>query len=405
MSLKIRSILVIVIGSALGLSLSLGGRLIGGQSSDSAAIPELLAEVMERVREDYVEQVSDQELLEGAIRGMVGALDPHSQFLDSDEYEDIRISTTGNYSGVGLEVSLENNAVTVVSPFADTPAERAGILSGDTIISIDDYPVNPERLSDAIARMRGKAGSQVSLAIARDSEEEILNFRLTRAFVKVASVRHELMDDGFAYARVSQFSETTTRDLRKAIEKMRDENGDQLAGLVLDLRNNPGGILDSAVSVSDLFLDNGVIVTANGRGQDAKFAHTARTGDVMRGASIVVIVNEGSASASEIVAAALQENDRATVVGVTTFGKGSVQTVMPLSSGNAIKLTTSRYFTPSGESIHEKGIQPDFVIPAGEDALSASVVLSGSPSTEKDQQFARAVELLRQPYIVNSKAP
>jgi len=405
MSLKVRSILVLIVGGVLGVSLSLGGGLLATRPQFAHPLPlsegELLAEVMERVKRDYVDPVDDRELVEAAIRGMVAALDPHSQFLDADEYEEIRISTTGNYSGVGIEVSLDAGAVTVVAPFDDTPAARAGILPGDIIVSINGFDVHSERLSEAIARMRGKPGSTVDLLIVRDELDEPLNFRLTRAYVKMVSVRHQLLSERFGYARVSQFSETTARDLRKAVRAMNRENDQRIDGLVLDLRNNPGGVLDSAVDVSDLFLEDGIIVSANGRGADAAFTHAARRGDILKGARLVVLVNEGSASASEIVAGALQDNNRATLVGTATFGKGTVQTVMPLSNGDAIKLTTAHYFTPSGVSIHETGIQPDFVITVDEEA----VAVAKSPSPDADAQLGRAVELLRTPYIMHSKAP
>lgn len=409
MSLKVRGILVLIVGVTLGTSLSLGSGLLSTDSFAARSLPisegELLAEVMERVKQDYVDTVDDRQLVEAAIRGMVTALDSHSQFLDAEEYEAIRISTTGNYSGVGIEVSLEDGAVKVVAPLDDTPAERAGILPGDTIVSINGHDVHADRLSDSITRMRGKPGSQVELLIVRGEGDEVLNFRLTRAYVKVVSVRHELLRDGFGYVRISQFSETTARDVRKAVRAMNRKIEARLSGLVIDLRNNPGGVLDAAVDVSDLFLEDGVIVSANGRGADATFTHSARRGDIMKGARIVVLVNEGSASASEIVAGALQDNRRATIVGTSTFGKGTVQTVMPLSNGDAIKLTTAHYFTPSGTSIHETGIAPDFIITIDSKASPIRARLSNELQLNKDAQLTRAVELLQTPNIMHSKAP
>ena len=374
MSLRARSVLVLVIGTALGLSLSVGGGVLAERGTDAEdTLPwedaRLLAEVLQRVKRDYVEQVDDHELIEAAIRGMVADLDPHSAFLDSEEYQEIRISTTGNYSGVGLEVSLEDEEdgqtqrVRVIAPIEGTPAARAGIRPGDAIISIDGMPVDPANLADTVNRMRGEPGTQVRITVERDGLEEPLSFTLVRDHVLVRSVKHEMLEPGYGYVRITHFSETTGSDLNTALAGLQDAAGESgLRGLVLDLRNNPGGVLDSAVDVSDAFLDSGVIVTADGRVSEARFRMDARSGDLLRGAELVVLVNGGSASASEIVAGALQDNHRATLVGTPTFGKGSVQTVMPLSEGRAIKLTTSKYYTPSGTSIHDRGIKPDINI-------------------------------------------
>lgn len=322
----------------------------------------LLAEVLERIREQYVEPISDEELIEAAIRGLISDLDPHSAFLNPQQFDEIRISTTGEYSGVGIEVALEEGMVRVVTPIEDGPAERAGILAGDTIIAVDDVPVDVENLNDAIERMRGKPGSMVKLTMARSKALQPLQFTLARANVQVHSVKQELLEQGLGYVRISQFSETTTRDLQKAIAALKRRNRGQLQGLILDLRNNPGGVLEAAIGVSDVFLEEGLIMSADGRTEDARFRMDAQPGDDLDGAPIVVLVNGGSASASEIVAGALKDHHRATIVGRQTYGKGSVQTVMPLSGGRAIKLTTSRYFTPSGASIHKTGITPDVVL-------------------------------------------
>ncbi len=322
----------------------------------------LLAEVLEHVRKEYVDKISDQELIEAAIRGMIADLDAHSAFLDPQEFDEIRISTTGEYSGVGIEVALENGVVKVINPIEGTPAEKAGVLAGDTILAVDDVPVNVENLNDTIDRMRGKAGTSVKISIARADVEDPLEFTLSRAAVQVHSVRNQLLDGGVGYVRISHFSETTTSDLERSLATLKKKNGAPLNGLVLDLRNNPGGLLEAAVGVSDVFLESGVIVTANGRAADARFEMDARPGDALEGAPMVLLVNGGSASASEIVAGALQDHRRATLVGRQTYGKGSVQTVLPLSDGHAIKLTTSKYFTPSGASIHEKGIKPDVIV-------------------------------------------
>ncbi len=411
MSLKVRSILVLVVGTVLGLTISLGGGVLAERQvkrpPDSLPLDEarLLAEVLERVRRDYVEVVDDRQLIESAIRGMIADLDPHSQFLDPREYEEIRISTTGNYSGVGLDVSLDDGLVTVVAPIDGTPAERAGILPGDVVISIDDLPVQEGNLSDTIGRMRGEAGTQVSLDVLRDGTDNPLHFALVRAQIKVNSVRSQLLERDYGYLKVTHFSETTPRDLHRAITRLKREASAPLRGLVLDLRNNPGGVLDAAVDVADAFLERGLVVTGNGRIRDARFERYARPGDVLDGAELVVLVNAGSASASEIVAGALRDNGRALVVGTRTFGKGSVQTVMPLSDGRAIKLTTSKYYTPAGASIHDRGIEPDVPVAM---APGLTRIFRGPGSGVEmvdDNQLQEALRLLGYRPIMQSKAP
>jgi carboxyl-terminal processing protease len=345
----------------------------------------LLAEVLEHVRREYVENISDQELIEAAIRGLIADLDPHSAFLDPEQFDEIRISTTGEYSGVGIEVVLENGVVKVISPIEDTPAFRAGVLAGDRILAVDDVPVNSESLNDTIDRMRGRVGTAVKITVARSPDPKPLEFMLSRASVQVHSVTQQMLEPGLGYVKISHFSETTTPDLEAAIAKLKKASAGKLRGLVLDLRNNPGGVLEAAIGVSDVFLDGGLIVTANGRAPDARFSVDAKPGDELDGAPLIVLVNSGSASASEIVAGALQDHSRARLVGSQTYGKGSVQTVMALSDGHAIKLTTSRYFTPSGASIHERGIKPDVVIEDAKDgddrALHAALDLIRNPGT------------------------
>lgn len=405
MSLKTRAILVVVIGLIMGLSLSLGGGLLSSPRSpdpDELAWEQarLFAEVMERVKRDYVEPVDDSVLLESAIRGMVSDLDAHSQYLDADEYRDIRISTTGSYTGVGLEVGEIDGVVRVVTPIAGSPAARSGIRSGDQIVAVDGFSVELERMHETIGRMRGRAGSQVTLTVLRD--EEAIEYEMRRAIVRVASVHHELMNPSYGYVRLSQFNETTARELGRAIDTLQDENNGMLDGVILDLRNNPGGVLDSAVDVSDLFLDSGVIVTADGRTADARFARSAHRGDVLDGAEMIVLVNNGSASASEIVAGALQDHGRALIVGTETFGKGLVQTVMPLSKGRAIKLTTSRYYTPSGDSIHNTGIAPDVYV---EDTPGfPDLSLTGEVNREQDTQLLEALDRLQRRGVMHSNA-
>lgn len=404
MSLKVRAVLVIVIGTVMGFSLAIGGGLLSEPkplSQQELALEQaaLLAEVMERVKRDYVEDVDDRDLLEAAIRGMVGDLDPHSEYLDANEYRDIRISTTGSYTGVGVEISEAGGEVMVVTPISGSPAARSGIRSGDRIVAIDGTRIEPGNLRETLSRMRGHPGSRIEIVVERG--EELISHNMRREVVRVASVSHQLLGPAYGYIRLSQFSETTSREVSRAIDAMQDENGSLLSGLVLDLRNNPGGVLDAAVDVSDLFLNKGIIVTADGRTEDARFRREAHRGDILDGADIVVLVNEGSASAAEIVAGALQDHGRALILGTGTFGKGLVQTVMPLSKGRAIKLTTSRYFTPSGDSIHETGITPDVYV----EDLSGfpDMSLNGFVDRENDLQLAEALDRLARRNVMHSK--
>lgn len=368
-----RFVFILAVGVVFGMGMSVGRSVQAERDVEveprqptlERVVPwrdaRLLAEVLERVREQYVDRISDEELIDAAIRGLVADLDPHSAYLDPQEFDEIRISTTGEYSGVGIEVALEEGVVRVVNPIEEGPAARAGILPGDTIVAVDDIEVDVKNLNDAIDRMRGKPGTTVKMTLARAQVAEPLHFTLARASVQVHSVKKKLFE-GVGYVRISQFSETTTPDLEKAIAALSVQNNGELKGLILDLRNNPGGVLEAAVGVSDVFLNEGVIVSANGRTADARFEMDAQPGDELHGAPLIVLVNGGSASASEIVAGALKDHQRATIVGRQTYGKGSVQTVMPLSDGHAIKLTTSRYFTPSGASIHKTGITPDVIV-------------------------------------------
>jgi len=412
MSLKTRGILVVVIGTILGVSLSVGGRVLAER--ERPATRELtweqarfLAEVMERVKRDYVEPVDDAELLENAIRGMVGDLDRHSEFLDATEYQNIRVSTSGHYSGVGLEISQTDDSIFVIAPIDGTPAQRAGVEAGDEIVEIDGHMVAEDGLNETIERLRGPAGTPVSISIRRESFDDPLDFRLTRQDIRVASVRSELLDQSIGYLRLSQFNDTTPDEARQAIRAMIDEaedlSGASLVGLILDLRNNPGGILDSAVDISDLFLDEGIIVSARGRTPESRFTRVASFGDVLDGAAVVVLVNGGSASASEIVAGALQDHHRATIVGTRTFGKGLVQTVTPLSRGRAIKLTTSHYFTPSGDSINGTGVSPDVYVQGVRGYPDQN--LNGGLDRENDPQLVEALSLIRNMPVMHSRAP
>lgn len=412
MSLKTRGILVVVIGSILGVSLSLGGASLAGRSEPATKElsweqARLFAEVMERVKRDYVDPIDDAQLLESAVRGMVADLDRHSEYLDATQFQDVRISTSGSYSGVGLEVSTEDGVIVVISPIDGTPAQRAGIESSDVIIEIDGVSVANDGLDQTIDKMRGRAGTPIELTVQRENYDDPLMFNLTRQKIQVASVRHEILQPSFGYLRLSQFNETTADEAGLAIDSMMEEvqasTGNMLTGLILDLRNNPGGLLDSAVAVSDLFLDAGIIVSAEGRTAESRFMREAHEGDVLDGAAIVVLVNGGSASASEIVAGALQDHHRATIVGTTTFGKGLVQTVMPLSKGRAVKLTTSRYFTPSGDSIHETGVEPDIVVEGSRQYPDQN--LRAQIDRETDAQLLEALQQLNNQRVMHSRAP
>ena len=412
---KSRHFVWLALGAAAGLSIGLAGAAApvaaapdAAAADKRAAKPDLpwadahtLADVLERVKHDYVNPVDDHQLLQAAIRGMVSSLDPYSAYLDGDEYDEVKISSSGQYSGVGIEVSMEDDEVVVVSPFEGSPAAVAGIRSGDVIATIDGIAVNTTALSDTIGRMRGKEGTTVKIGILRAGNAEPLQFTLKRSRVELHSVKAELLEPGMAYVRISQFSETTGDDLDAALKDLRKRNGTPLKGLVLDLRNNPGGVLEAAVAVSDEFLNSGVIVTAKGRTPESKFEMDATPGDAMNGAPIVILVNGGSASAAEIVAGALKDNHRAKLMGRTTFGKGSVQTVIPLSGDRAVKLTTSLYYTPSGVSINHRGIAPD--IELERDPKPPGIALPpDAPLLQRDPEVKRALQELKVPTIGGS---
>ena len=362
-----RTLLALVAGVVLGFCGALASGALAERPREAPRAPvaslnwqeaSLFAEVYERIKREYVDDVDDHALMEKAVRGMVAALDPHSAYLDNEEFNEIRLSTMGSYPGVGIEVIAANGVVRVLKSIEGSPAREAGILAGDAIVRIDGTEIGAD-LAGALARMRGSSGSVVHLSIRRDGTPGILEFAVHRAQVEVHSVAWRTLEPGYGYVRITTFSETTPEDLKSAILALKRDNQAGIRGLILDLRNNPGGVLESGVAVADEFLDSGVIVTADGRTPDARFQMDATPGDLIDGAPLVVLVNAGSASASEIVAGALKDHGRALLVGRRTYGKGSVQTVMPLVRGGAVKLTTSRYFTPSGASIHGKGLMPD----------------------------------------------
>ncbi|WP_455376201.1 S41 family peptidase [Kaarinaea lacus] len=367
MNSSLRTTMVLSIGLLLGVSLAIGhGVLAEKEDQDYTPIPlnELrsLTEVFGRIKQDFVEPVTDKTLLENAIRGMLSGLDPHSTYLDAEGYKDLQVGTTGEFGGLGIEVGMEDGFVKVISPIDDTPAQRAGILAGDLIIRLDSKPVKGMTLQQAVNIMRGKVGTDIILTVVREGAEKPIEITITRDTIKVQSVKGRVLEDGYGYVRISQFQSHTGENLAKQIAKIRKESKNNLSGLILDLRNNPGGVLNAAVEVSDAFLENGLIVYTQGRVPDSELKFTATPNELIDGAPMVVLVNGGSASASEIVAGALQDHKRAVIMGSQTFGKGSVQTILPLKNNTALKLTTARYYTPSGRSIQASGIKPDIEI-------------------------------------------
>lgn len=364
MNFSTRNIMLIGLGTVLGVSLTLGqGVLAERENIQQTPLPldelRTFTDVFGKIKSDYVEPVEDSALLENAIRGMLTGLDPHSSYLDPEAYKELRVGTSGEFGGLGIEVGMEDGFVKVISPIDDTPAQRAGIQAGDLIVRIDDTPVKGLSLGDAVKLMRGKPGSKILLTVVREKEGKPLKISITRAVIKVNSVKSRMLEPGFGYVRISQFQSNTGENIINAVSELKKEYGANLKGLILDLRNNPGGVLEAAVAVSDAFLEDGLIVYTEGRVDNSEMKFKATPTDIAKGAPIVVLVNGGSASASEIVAGALQDHKRAIIMGTTTFGKGSVQTILPIPNGAALKLTTARYYTPSGNSIQAEGIIPD----------------------------------------------
>ncbi len=335
-----------------------------GAAAQDMPLEELrtFAEVFGRIKRDYVEPVEDRVLLEYAIRGMLAGLDPHSAYLGDDEFRELKVGTTGEFGGLGIEVGMENGFIKVISPIDGTPAQRAGVEAGDLIIRLGDKPVKGMTLNEAVKAMRGKPGSKIVIMVVREGRDAPFQIEITRDIIKITSVKGRILEEGFGYIRISHFQAHTSEDMLKKIQQLKKESGGALKGLILDLRNNPGGVLNGAVAVSDAFLEDGLIVYTEGRITDSQLKFNAAPDDVLEGAPIVVLVNGGSASASEIVAGALQDRKRAIIMGTETFGKGSVQTVIPISQKRAIKLTTARYYTPSGRSIQAEGITPDIIL-------------------------------------------
>jgi carboxyl-terminal processing protease len=403
---------------------------IGAAASNSSETYKdlnLFGEVFERVRADYVGKVDDDSLIESAINGMLTSLDPHSNYLNTKNFDDMKVQTRGEFGGLGIEVSMENGLVKVVSPIDDTPAARAGLKPGDLITQLDGQPIQGMTLPQAVEKMRGPVNSDIRLTIRRKGRDPF-DVELTRATIHIQSVRSHLVGDDIGYIRITSFNEQTDVGLNNAMKSLKQQAGDKLRGVVLDLRNNPGGLLDQAVAVSDAFLDKGEIVSTRGRRADDAERYNARPGDIAAGLPLAVLINGGSASASEIVAGALQDHHRAILLGTRSFGKGSVQTIIPLSEHGAMRLTTARYYTPSGRSIQAKGIEPDIIVEAAKieappDKKGAKVASVsdtntddadddvGGPSsvdpaimgTAADYQMMRAVDMLRGMSLFNGR--
>lgn len=382
---KLKAAGLVGVGAVIGVSLSLHFSAIAEKQSTTLNLPiedlRVFSEVFGRIKSDYVETVEDKKLIKEAINGMLTGLDPHSAFLDQDAYKELQVGTQGKFGGLGIEIGVEDGFIKVISPIDDTPAQRAGIKAGDYIVKVDDTSLRGVSSNDAVKKMRGDPGTDVVLTIARKGETKELVFKLKRAIIEIQSVVSRTLEPGYATIRVRQFQETTGEKLARAITDVYKQNGGNLKGLVLDLRNDPGGLLNAAVAVSAAFLPkDALVVYTDGRTDDAKMKLLARRENYMRGLKedylsklpaevkttpLVVLVNNGTASASEIVAGALQDHKRAVVMGTQTFGKGSVQTILPLGNSSAIKLTTARYYTPNGRSIQAKGITPDITVDDG----------------------------------------
>jgi len=421
-----RKVALLMLGAAFGAgaaTLATNARLIPAviaAPSETYRSLNLFGDVFEKVRSDYVERPSDQKLIESAINGMLTGLDPHSSYMDPKSFRDVQVQTRGEFGGLGIEVTQEDGMVKVVTPIDDTPASRAGILAGDIISAIDDESTQGLSLNQAVDKMRGAIGTSVKLTITRGGSKEQREFRITRDRIQIRAVRTRLEGEDIGYIRITQFNEQTFDGLKGAIAKFQAEiPADKFKGYILDLRNNPGGLLDQSIAVSNAFLERGEIVSTRGRNAEETQRYNARPGDLSKGKPVVVLINGGSASASEIVAGALQDHKRATIIGTRSFGKGSVQTIIPLGQNNgALRLTTARYYTPSGRSIQAKGIDPDIQILQdvpdelkGRDSTKGEASLRGHlrngedeksgsqayvpPDATKDKQLIAAADLLR----------
>ncbi len=431
-----RKVSLVLLGAVVGTGLTLGAQshLLPGANaaaSDTYRSLNLFGDVFEKIRTDYVEKPEDQKLVEAAINGMLTSLDPHSSYMDAKSFRDMQVQTHGEFGGLGIEVTQDSDQIKVVTPIDDTPASKAGIKSGDIISAIDGDAVSGMTLNQAVDKMRGAVNTSVTLKILRGKNKDPQDIKLTRAVITIKSVRNKIEGDDIGYIRITQFNEQTYDGVKEAIDKFnKDIPGDKFKGYILDLRNNPGGLLDQSIAVSNAFIDKGEIVSTRGRNADETQRYNARPGDISKGRPLVVLINGGSASASEIVAGALQDHKRGTIMGTRSFGKGSVQTIIPLGQNNgAIRLTTARYYTPSGRSIQAKGIEPDVPVneevPAdikgkdetkGEASLKGHLTQDGSeehgssayvaPDPTKDNQLIAAEDLLRGiKYTANAAVP
>ena len=344
----------------------------------------LFGDVFQRVQEQYVDEVKDKKLIEAAISGMLQSLDPHSSYLSADDYSDMQVKTKGTFGGLGIEITMEDGIVKVVSPIDDTPAYEAGMLPGDLIIGIDGESIRGLSLNQAVEKLRGPVGSEITINVLRDGQDPF-ELKIVRDIIKIRSVRHNIINN-VGYVRLTTFSETTTESMKNSIEKIKKETGGKFQGLILDLRNNPGGLLSQAIKISDFFLSNGEIVSTKSRKENENRKWFANEGDILNGKTLVVLINNGSASASEILAGALKDHKRAILIGETTYGKGSVQSIIPLKNKGAIRLTISKYYLPSGVSISEVGVDPDIEVSESSDEFRID--------TESDNQLDFAVKLL-----------
>ena len=421
-----RTVSYLVLGVAMGAALT----TIGSQTSflshgsafaaaaDTYRQLNLFGDVFDKIRSDYVEKPDDGKLVEAAINGMLSSLDPHSSYMDAKSFRDMQVQTKGEFGGLGIEVTEEDGAIKVVTPIDDTPAAKAGVMSGDIITAIDDEPVQGMTLNQAVDKMRGAVNTAVKLKVLRGNKKDPIEIKIVRDVIKIQSVRSHVEDGDIGYIRVTQFNEQTYDGLKAAMEKFKDSPGDKLKGYIIDLRNNPGGLLDQSIEVVNAFLDRGEIVSTRGRNVEETQRYNARPGaDLSHGKPLVVLINGGSASASEIVSGALQDHKRATLIGTRTFGKGSVQTIIPLGQNGALRLTTARYYTPAGRSIQAKGIDPDIQILEdvpddlkGKDDTKGEASLKGHlkngedekngsqayvpPDAKNDKQLIAAVQLL-----------
>jgi carboxyl-terminal processing protease len=427
-SRMMRKVSLVLLGAVLGASVVTIGTqtrvfsdgMARAAASDTYRNLNLFGDVFEKIRSDYVEKPDEQKLVESAINGMLSSLDPHSSYMDAKSFRDMQVQTRGEFGGLGIEVTQEDGIIKVVTPIDDTPASRAGILSGDIITAIDDENVQGLTLNQAVDKMRGAPNTSVTLKILRGPDKTPQDVKLTRAVIQIKSVREHQEGDDIGYIRITQFNEQTGEGVQQAIQKFQtDVPSDKFKGYILDLRNNPGGLLDQSIAVSNAFLDRGEIVATRGRNADESMRYNAHPGDISKGKPLVVLINGGSASASEIVAGALQDHKRATILGTRSFGKGSVQTIIPLGQNNgAVRLTTARYYTPSGRSIQAKGIDPDIIVLQdvpdelkGKDDTKGEASLKGHlkngddekggsqayvpPNAKDDKQLIAAEDLLR----------